>query len=255
MPSPENASRESLFSSDTLEGLRDATQEAARAADAGTQDGILALHVCNKVHEAVTASDMGDNDKARLLLHEAIEQTTDVRLLYLAFQFHFRLGNYDEAERLVRLRLQAVRPESIDEARAWTNYGLINFFRGDLNIAEEMMRRALEIDTRIGNEQGIARDLGNLSLIPESRKDFDAAEKLNRESLAIAERIGYTPVIATRLCNLGEIALARGNSVDARALLVRAEAEFAKLGIEKHRSHCERLIRQIDSPESSSSNT
>jgi Flp pilus assembly protein TadD len=135
--------------------------------------------------------------------------------------------------------------ESVEHSY-WTNLGLIHHFRNDQNTAETMMRRALDIDTRIGNDFGVARDLGNLALIPEARGDLDTAERLNREALAIAERIGAEPIMATKLCNLGEIAIARGRRDEARALLVRAEALFRGLRIEKYRQLCARQIEDLD---------
>lgn len=250
---PEPAiNRHSLFDRDTLEGLRAAADEAASAARAGgagdTHSG-AAVNTCERVASAVAASDAGRTDEARRTLDEALAGTTDLRLLFLGYQFHFRLGEYDEAERLIRRRLDIAAPDSADAARAWNNLGLLVHFRGDPEGAEAMMRRALDIDTRIGNDFGIARDLGNLALIPEARGDLDTAERLNRESLAIAERIGAHPIIASRLCNLGEIAMARGRREEARALLVRAEAAFRALGVDKYREVCERHLQALDKPE------
>lgn len=180
------------------------------------------------------------------MLGAALAETTDTRLLFLGFQFHFRLSEYDEAERLVRRRLEVAAPDSPEAARAYTNLGLIHHFRGDPVSAEAMMRRALDIDTRLGNEFGIARDLGNLALIPEARGDLDVAERLYQESLAIAERIGADAIIATKLSNLGEIAVARGQLDRARSLWLRAEAIFRALGAEKYRAQCERWLKDLD---------
>lgn len=226
---------ESLFSPDTLAGL-----DAAERAPAGPDPSERAARAVSR--RAVEACDAGRTDEARALLADAVRQTRDLRLLYLAYQFHFRTGDLDEAERLIRRRLELAAPDSADAARAWNNHGLLKFFRHDHASAESMLRRALEIDTRAGCEEGMARDLGNLSLIPEARGDLDEAERLNRESLAIAERIGYEPVIATRLHNLGEIALARGRHAQARSLLEAAQARFQALGQEKHRRHCAELL-------------
>lgn len=238
--------RHSLFSGDTLEGLRAARQEAAVAARAGDASGVAALHVCEMVAAAVEASDAGRTDEARRMLDEAFAGTRDVRLLFLGFQFHFRLKEYDEAERLTRRRLELLGPETADAARAWGNLGLIEHFRGNNESAEWMMRTALEIDTRIGNEEGMARDLGNLGLIPEARGDLDGAERLFRESLVIAERIGADAIIASKLFNLGDIALARGRRDEARALWARAAPIFAATGAPKWEEECVKKIGELD---------
>ena len=249
MPQPGSVpDRYSLFSSDTIDDLRTATGEAAHGASGGDAKAAAALRICEQVASAVAASDAGNNDEARRQLGDALAQTTDVRLLFLGFQFHFRLGGYDEAERLVRRRIELAAAESADAGRAWTNLGLIYHFRGDFDNAEAAMRRALEIDTRIGNEFGVARDLGNLALVPEARGDLDTAERMYRESLAIAERIGAGPIIATKLSNLGEIARARGKRDEARTLWVRAERLFREQGAEKYRAQTARWIEELDGP-------
>ncbi len=240
-----------LFDIDTLAGLREAMGEAmvgaARAAGpAGSPPGEAAARACERAALAVAYADAGRMDEARAVLLVLIDESNDLRLLFLAYQFFFRTGDYDLAERCIRRRLDVARPQSIDAARAWNNFGLLQHVRGDAADAERMLRRALEIDTRLGHDEGIARDLGNLALIPEARGDLDEAERLTRESLAIGERIGFAPLVAGKLCNLGEIALARGGHAEARGLLERAAAAFRALGDDHHREHCERLIGEID---------
>lgn len=248
-PSQPAARNDSLFASETITGLRAAMDEATCAASLAAPSDMVAmarLSTCAHVARAVEASDAGRMDEARRLLDEALARTDDLRLLFLGYQFCFRLGEYDAAERLIHRRLVVAGPDSADAARAWNNLGLLYHFRADLGGAETMLRRALEIDRRIGNEEGVARDLGNLSLVPESRGDLKTAERLNRESLAIAERIGAASIVASRLCNLGEIMLARGHREQARPLLKRAAAAYGALGIEKHRALCERHLAEIE---------
>jgi tetratricopeptide (TPR) repeat protein len=244
--------KQSLFSRDTLEDLQACTAEAAQALERGDAEAARTVEQCRQISQAVTSADSDAIDDARRVFNTVLPGCTDPRLLFVGYQFFFRTGDYDASEHLVRRRLELAPPESTDAARAWTNLGLIYFFRNDFEKAESMMRTALDIDTRIGNEFGMARDLGNLSLIPEKKGDFDFAERLNLEALTIAERIGATPLIASRLCNLGEIAMARGRSDVARPYLERAMAAFASLGIEKNRALCESHLKVINgvSPQS-----
>src|SRR5262249_1556092 len=112
--------------------------------------------------------------QARANLASALAQApTDLGVLFLGYQFHFRIGELDAAETLAQRRLDLAAPESADAARALTNLGLIAQFRGDLDRAEELMGRAVEIDRRIGNLEGLARDIGNLALVPEARGDLE----------------------------------------------------------------------------------
>src|SRR4051794_30870517 len=108
--------RYSLFSSDTLEELRAAMQEAELAVRAGDERDCEALAVCQRVALGVVESDAGRTDVARGLLDEALAGTRDARLLFLGFQFHFRLNEYDRAEHFVRRRLEVVGPDTAEAA-------------------------------------------------------------------------------------------------------------------------------------------
>lgn len=217
----------SLFSTETLSDLR--------AARADAEDNADLLRACDCADAAVKASDAGDRDSARQHFARMLPLTNDLRHLFAAFQFHFRAGHLDEAERFTLRRLELANPDSPDAARACTNLGLIQFTRKDLGKAEEWHRRALDLDRRLGNEEGIARDLGNLAMVPESRGELDEAQRLYHESLAIAERIGAKAIIATKLSNLGDIALLRGDREQTRSFWKRAIALFEETGQAKYR--------------------
>jgi tetratricopeptide (TPR) repeat protein len=202
---------------------------------------------------AATAAGEDRIDDARRMFGEIVAADptpTDLRVLFLLFQFHFRRQELDEAERWVRRRLDLTGPESDNEqtARAYTNLALIFFFRKDLDAAEATFTKALNISRRIGHEEGIARDMGNLALAPEARGDLDRAEALYREALAIAERIGAEPIIATKLANLGDIAVLRGRPSEARELWTRALEIVARQGNKKSRDEFTRKVAELPMP-------
>ena len=200
---------------------------------------------------AAKAAATGRIDDARRMFAEVVAgaggDPTHVPVLFLLFQFHFRIGELDEAERWVRRRLEITGPESDNEqtARAYTNLALVHFYRKDLDAAEATFTKALGISRRIGHEEGIARDMGNLSLVPEARGDLDRVETLLREALAIAERIGAEHIIATKLTNLGDIAVLRARPAEARALWTRAVAIFERLGNTKHRDEFGKNLAEL----------
>lgn len=232
--------RYSLFSGDTLDALRRAHAEALGAGDAE------AARRCEAIERGVAHSDAGRQDEARAQIDGAIADATDERLLFLGFQFHFRAGRLDDAERLARRRIELAPAQSPAASRACTNLGLVLLTRGQLDAAEAMQRRALAIDRALGDEAGIARDLGNLALVPEARGDLDAAEALYLEALEIAERIGAKAIAATKLANLGDIAMARGRREEARALWTSARDLFEAAGEAKHRDEMLRKIREVE---------
>jgi len=191
----------------------------------------------------------GRVEDARGLFARAVTpETMDLRVLFLAFQFHFRNGELDEAERLVRRRLEVAGPghDCEDTARAYTNLGLVLHHRGDLDGAEREMTRAVAISTRIGNARGIARDTGNLALVYESRGELERAEAMYRAALALAEEIGAEDIIATKAANLGDIARTLGRNDEARALWTRAVGLFEKTGSAKYRDEVAGKIVGLD---------
>lgn len=197
-----------------------------------------------------TAAAEGRLDEAREGFERALaDGGADVRVLFLCFQFHLRSGEYPAAVEFARRRLAAADPDvdSPLSARAQTNLGLALHFCGDATAAEAAITRALEINRRLGNEYGVARDLGNLSLLPEARGDFDVAVALLHEALAIAERIGADDIAATKLTNLGEIALARGEVDAARNFWSRAVTIFERIGPRKHYDEFSRRLTDLDS--------
>ena len=70
--------------------------------------------------------------------------------------------------------------------------GLGNVYqiRGDLDKAEEMCRKSLAIEERLGRLEGMAADYGNLGDIYKTRGDLGRAEEMYRTSLEIFQRLG-----------------------------------------------------------------
>lgn len=212
------------------------------------------LDPCALAERAAQAAEEGRIPEARVGIAQALaiaggeEAATDLRVLFLAFQFHFRQGELDIAERLCRRRLHVAQEleqtsgkRDVHTGRACCNLGLVLQYAGKLDAAEASLRRAIEHDRAINHEEGVARDLGTLALVFEARNDLDAAERLYLEALTIAERIGCEPIIATDCANLGDIALARGDRPKAQALWQRAVEILARLGSWKAKDLAEKL--------------
>jgi tetratricopeptide (TPR) repeat protein len=224
------------------------------------------LSECRSLAErAAKAAEAGRIDEARRGITEAlagaggIEWATDLTVLFLAFQFHFRQGELEFAERLCRRRIvvaEQIECESgtrdVHLGRAWCNLGLTLQYAARLDESEAALRRAIELDGAINHEEGVARDLGTLALVFEARKDLDAAERLYLQALSIGERIGAEAIIATDCGNLGEIALARGDREKARALLTRSVEILTRLGSWKVKGVAETLAALDETKEGQS---
>ena len=150
----------------------------------------------------------------------------------------FNLGLLDAAISLSERALERIEKSSGGEAAVLGNLGLIYRKRGDLDKAEEMHRKALEINEKLGRLEGIARQYGNLGLIYQTRGDLDKAEEMYKKALEIDKKIGRLEGQAIRYGNLGNIFTVKGD-------LDKAEEMFRKiLEIHKKLRHQEGMASE-----------
>lgn len=93
---------------------------------------------------------------------------------------------------------------------------------GDLEKAEQLYKKCMEIDKRLGYRRGIAASLHNLGMIAEDRGDVEKAEDLYQKSLQIEEELENSEGVAATLNNLGNIAYHRGELEKAEELYLRS---------------------------------
>jgi len=127
------------------------------------------------------------------------------------------LGKPDEALKYLEEALEIDRRIGYEQgiASSLNNIGLIYSDLGKPDEALKYHKEALEIDRRIGYEQGIARDLGNIGLIYSDLGKPDEALKYLEEALEIDRRIGYEQGIARDLGNIGVIYTGLGKPDEA----------------------------------------
>jgi tetratricopeptide (TPR) repeat protein len=141
-------------------------------------------------------------------------------------------GDLDGAERLFRKSLEINEKLGRLEgmANVYAGLGLVYKTRGDLDEAERLHRKALEIDEKLGRLEGLAITYGNLGLIYQTRGDLDEAERLHRRALEIEEKLGRLEGMARQYGNLGVIHGTRGDLDEAERLFRKALEINEKLG-------------------------
>lgn len=220
--------------------LKDAEQAradaktAAERAEAAEQlaEAKAAKKSVELAEKAAKAAREGKLEEARQDFAKALDGTTNIDVLYLGYEFFQRIGEFDEAERLLRRWLSISGPdqESANTADAYGNLGNIERRRGNLDGAEMLHKKALAIDEKLGNQRGMAEDYGNLGVIEDQRGNLDAAETFYKKALAIDEKLGNRRGIATRNGNLGLIETDRGRLEAAEEYLKKALSIDEKLG-------------------------
>jgi tetratricopeptide (TPR) repeat protein len=102
--------------------------------------------------------------------------------------------------------------------------------RGELESAQSLYEEALAIARRVGDQRGIARELGNLGVVFAARGQLAQAETYHQDSLAVYREIGYQLGVGGEEGNLGEILRARGRLREAMAQYQDSLARAHELG-------------------------
>ena len=156
----------------------------------------------------------------------AAELEADRELCIGAFLEGFGLLSFDLEAGLRRTSESIERSRAVDftwaEGFASSLDGILHTVAGDVDTAHTRYSRALEIQERIGDEEGTGLSLGGLAGLASGRGDLAGALELYRQSLAAYGAIGDRAEEARILSEIGwtqlrlsDAALARGHFLDA----------------------------------------
>jgi tetratricopeptide (TPR) repeat protein len=141
-------------------------------------------------------------------------------------------GELDKAEQMHRKALEIEEKLGRLEGMAgqYGNLGAIYLRRGELDKAEQMLRKALEINEKLGRPEGMAIQYGNLGLIYKTRGELDKAEQMLKKSLEIEERLGRLEGMANQYGNLGLIYQGKGQLDEAEKMYLKVLKIEERLG-------------------------
>ncbi len=108
--------------------------------------------------------------------------------------------------------------------------GYLYQFVGNLEQAEIVLEKSLAIDEKLGNQEGMAIDYGNLANVYQRQGKFHEAEGMLRQALAINEKLGSLEQKAIDYGNLGVIYQAQGKLDEAEAFYKKAIVIHEELG-------------------------
>jgi len=150
-------------------------------------------------------------------------------------EIYRRRGELDKAEEMF-LKIVEIHERLRSEedlSRDYGNLGLIYQTRGELDKAEEMFSTGLKIDEKLGRLKGMAAKYGNLGLIYRRRGKLDKAEEMHNKALEIHEKLGLQEGMAIDYGNLGLIYQDRGELDKAEEMLNKALQISKKLGLQE----------------------
>jgi len=162
---------------------------------------------------------------------EDIAQYVNIWLNELGY-IYFAIGELDKAEQMLNKALQINEKLGRLEGMAtdYGNLGIIYLTKGELNKAEEMQNKALDIYEKLSRLEGIARQYGNLGVIYQTKDELDKAEQMHNKALEIAEKLGLIAGTAGQYLNLGVIYRTRGELDKAEQMINKAVELNKKLG-------------------------
>ena len=115
-------------------------------------------------------------------------------------------------------------------AQALTAVGAVESHVGRLESAEEMLKEALELERRVGDELSVADTLSNLGWVGLLRGAYDEARSRLEESLAIASRLDDDLRSLFAYGNLGLLELFEGRYEAAVGAFVEELRMSTRLG-------------------------
>ncbi|HTQ10025.1 MAG TPA: tetratricopeptide repeat protein [Fimbriimonadaceae bacterium] len=149
----------------------------------------------------------------------------------LGILFQMR-GDLNEAEAMFRKALEISEKFGRPDtvASCYDHLGVVLKTRGDLGGAEELHRIALELNERLGQPDGMANAYANLGNVLQDRGDLAGAEAAQRSALAINKKLNRLSAMATNYSNLGITFKARGDLGQAESMYRKALAIEEELG-------------------------
>jgi len=100
--------------------------------------------------------------------------------------------------------------DTISMAKAYTNMALVHDKKGDIPLALEYNRKAVDLQERIGDESGMALTYNNIGNILMALGDIKQALQYHQSSLKVVEKLGDRKGMATSLGNIGIIHSGQG---------------------------------------------
>jgi len=145
-----------------------------------------------------------------IALYEKLPWFEDALAGYLQIgRIHEHQDDLETAEAMYRKALEIGEAHQLDGGRADSLQVLGGLFqkRGNINQAVEQYRSALEINERLGRPARVAEILVSLGEVDIGQGNFDQAEQRYRKALEINENLGIARKIAPNLRRLAAVAL------------------------------------------------
>jgi len=131
--------------------------------------------------------------------------------------FLYQIGSLDRAESLF-VQAVSLSADAKTDAISYASLGDIYLTQGESDRALEMYENALELNTGLNDEDGMADSYGRLGVVYTLRGKLDIAEEMHTKALAIDTRINRKEGMAIGYSKLGNVFLSRGDFKKAQSM-------------------------------------
>ncbi len=154
---------------------------------------------------------------------------TNLALAYVGLGEVEKAIRYFERALWIGREIKDLRMISVG-ANIYGDLGRLYQTRGEPRKAEQVHRKALDLNKELGRKEGMADAYGSLALIYQTWGELEQAEQMHRKCLAIEKELGRKEEVANAYGNLGEIYRTRGELEQAeqmhrKALVIDEELE------------------------------
>jgi tetratricopeptide (TPR) repeat protein len=153
------------------------------------------------------------------------EETVGTFYSNLAMLYRTR-GELDQAESMYKkaIEINTVWAHRKSAAKDYNNLGYVYWSRGDLEQAESVFLNSLELHEALGDQAGLADNYANLGSVHWARRDLLKAEVMYRQALKLNKALKRKEKLANNYTNLGIIYEIRGDFPKAKTMHQKAIA-------------------------------
>ncbi|MFZ0545576.1 MAG: tetratricopeptide repeat protein [Candidatus Promineifilaceae bacterium] len=215
--------------------------QAAKAAQTATLTETADLKIEALIQWGLAHFHQGEYEMAVLRIQEALTISRgeklprlEARCLTVLGLARWQQSRYEEAKFALKAALAICRlPEindSVGEANASGNLGIICRYQGDFYAARSYFQQALSVWQEIGHRRGESLYLTNLGVIAMDTADYPTARDYYQQSLTIAREIGERENEQLALNDLCSVSIFQGNFQQALELAEAALAICQEIG-------------------------
>ena len=201
------------------------TKDAKNAHDE-LQEAIFKIETMQleSAQDAAELAVQGKIEFARQKFAKLITQTSNLRILFLSFEFYQRTGDLEAAFSALNkwMSISGSDEQSPDKASVLGSLGILYYELGEIDQAEVMHQKALAINALLDNKAGMAENYSNLGILNKVSGDLNRAMEMHRKSLTINELLDNPIGIAKNYSNLGVIYKVLGDTDTAEDLYHKA---------------------------------